>query len=324
MDAHPTGSGRPAGRGPTTAWFERDSDEYTLVQGLAAGRIPGRFAFAGSAAEKQLRFAEDFPQEYEDGRADVEVDAVLRMIDGGLEVRQLCDLGPSNGVHTAQLIERMRQRAIPPGRYLGLDLSDVLMRGARRRLTGLLPPDHAFHRWDMESGATPAINRWRSGPGPVLICLFGNTLGNVLDEATTLRNIHLSSRPGDHLAVGVYQDFEHDIDAALQYYSQPAILDVALEPLRAAGLDDSTIRVDVHRAGRRITFTATLLKPFSGAGVQLEAGHCFECFTSARYGEGSVQALLENSNWRCLPSLFSRNDQYLVVVAECPASTMAL
>ncbi|MFG1602657.1 L-histidine N(alpha)-methyltransferase [Actinoplanes sp. NPDC049265] len=265
---------------------------------------------------KQLRFAEDFPEEYEDGRADIEVEAVTKMIDGGFDARQLCDIGPSNGVHTAQLLERLQRRAALPVRYLGLDFSDTLMRGARRRLTDLLPTDHTFRRWDMETGATAVIKRWRSGRNPVLICLFGNTLGNVLDEAATLRNIHLSSHPGDRLAVGVYLASEHCIDAASQYYTQRAILDMATEPLRAAGLNESTVRVDVRRTGNRITFTGTLLKPFSRAGIRLDAGHCFECFTSARYEEGRVRALLDHSGWRCLPDWSSHNDEYLVAVAE--------
>jgi L-histidine N-alpha-methyltransferase len=298
----------------TKAWFESEDHRRQVAGHLRARRVPVKFMYAGSGAAKHLRFADDYGEEYLDGRAEHEVAAIVEVLGvNGVPV-QFCDIGSSNGVHTAQFVTGLRAQGHSFSRYLSIDFSEILAEGARARLAGILPARSNFVCSDIEESPAAAIDAWRAA-GRVLIGIFGNTLGNVVDPLSVLRNVFHSARAGDNLALGVFLPPSGDRDPA-RHYAVPLLRDMIVEPLRAIGLRDEFMEFHVGFDGRAFVGRARLRRHFTYRDVRLGAGDEVECFLSRRYRSAEVRRLLVASGWQVRGWTADRSRGHLVVVAE--------
>lgn len=285
-----------------------------VISWLRRGILPVRYMYAGSGADRHTMFAEQYTDEYQDGRLDTEIAALTGSLSPSGMPDQVCDIGPSNGVHTAQFLHWFAD--IHPGqpRYLGLDFSRRLLDTARTRTCSYTTIERSFAWWDMETAATPAVTAWRS-PGPVLLCLLGNTLGNVESPVQVLRNIFLSACPNDILMIGLFGPPKRGRDDADDYGS-PAIRDMILEPLRATGIPVQRLALRLETVDASVVGTVRLDEPIQLAGKRLPARHEVRCFLSRRYHPADARRLLQRTGWLPLGTHADPGHGHFVLLAR--------
>ncbi|MFF4019875.1 L-histidine N(alpha)-methyltransferase [Streptomyces sp. NPDC001843] len=260
--------------------------------------MPVRFLYMGSAAERHVRLAEEHPDEYLDGRSECEVDAVCAVFGGAAQApRQMCDIGTSNGVHSAQLVAGLRRRGFALERYLGLDLSPRLLDAARARMSPHLPGDSDFTCWDIENAPTGRIASWREpGGDALLLCLLGGTLGNMEDPVQTLRHIRASCTERDVLMLGVFLPPSPG-ENVVGPYATPEMRDIMLIPLRAVGLTDDQLELRVEFVDDAVTGTARLRHGTQVGDIWLAEGDEVRCFLSRRFTLDGIGRILGSSGW---------------------------
>ncbi|MER5262722.1 hypothetical protein ABTZ99_11655 [Actinosynnema sp. NPDC002837] len=204
-------------------------------------------------------------------------------------------------------------------RYLGLDFSARLVDVARSRLAPRLPEAAAFGTWDMERRPTDRIEAWR-GPGTALVLLVGNTLGNVEDPVDTLRNVFDSCREGDVLVLGLYVAPPEGTDELPVYYSAEPIRDMIMEPLRAAGLDDSDVTFTSRFVDDEVVVNARLNRDVRPLGVPLSRGEKLRCFRSRRFRPAGVREVLRGTGWEVVEHDVDAAIGHMVVTARRTAS----
>ncbi|MFD5871079.1 hypothetical protein [Streptomyces sp. NPDC060322] len=297
-----------------------DVPRSVLARHLRRRRMPVRFLYAGRAADRHVQLAEAFPDEYLDGRSDHEVNTLAEVLGPGPVPRQLCDIGTSNGVHSAQLVTGLSRRGLGCRRYLGMDFSPRLLAAAEGRLASCTPVDRHFVQWDIENGPTGAISSWRRGDDGVVMALVGGTLGNVDDPARTLRHLRASCTAGDTLVLGVFLPPSPGEDV-LGPYVTPAMSEMMLMPFRAVGLADHLLDLRVEFTGGAVTGTVRLrgslvMDDVLPGGLHLTEGDEIECFRSTRFTPGAVDRLLMATGWQPLGGRADTADSYLVHISH--------
>jgi L-histidine N-alpha-methyltransferase len=276
------------------ASFESREHRSLFAEQLGARRTASKFMYSGSGVDLHQRLAREHPEDYEHGRAAQEFSSLVGATTGHLP-RQVCDIGTSNGVHTEQFLALYRQ-AQPEVRMLGLDFSAKMIEIARDRLTTTQTPC-SLATWDMEQCASDEIVSWRTN-GQMLVCVLGNTLGNVEDPRQVLEHVAHSAEPGDLLLISLYLHNGDDGSATVEYYRWGAIQDLIVEPLRSAGLSELDMRLHLAWVSNAVIGEAELLTPKMVLGVKLAKGERIRCFISRRHDVASVYSLLRSSGWR--------------------------
>ncbi|WP_030238490.1 L-histidine N(alpha)-methyltransferase [Streptomyces sp. NRRL S-455] len=285
-----------------------------VIGWLRRGVLPVRYMYAGSGADRHIRFAEEYADEYRDGRLDDETAAAVGGLGPAGVPAQMCDIGPSNGLHTAQFLDWFAGAHAGRARYLGMDFSRRLLAAARRRTRRYASVERSFAWWDVEAAATPVVRAWRS-PGPVLFCLLGNTLGNVENPAHVLRNIFGSARPDDILMLGLFGPPGQGEDDADDYRS-PAIRDMILEPLSAVGIPVEGLVLRLTTVDDSVVGTVRLHEPVTLAGTRLPARHEVRCFLSRRYHPAGARHLLRRTGWLPLETHADPGHGHFVLLAR--------
>lgn len=299
-------------------------DEATgifLAHCLQRRIMPVRLLYAGRAADRHIQLAEDYPDEYLDGRSEQEVAAVVESLGWDGMPPQLCDIGTSNGVHSSQFVIALNRHGLGCRRYLGLDFSSRLLSVARTRLMPCLPVDSHFAHWDIEAGPTEEIGSWRRSGSGLILCLLGGTLGNVDDPTQTLRNLRDSCGADDVLVLGVFLPPPPGEDI-IGPYATPLMLDTMMIPLRSAGLTDDQLELRVEFVDNAIMGTVkvrsdlvvgTDLVP---GGVPLAAGDEIRCFLSRRFSPTDAHRLFWTTGWHVVAEHTDAANSYLILTAR--------
>ena len=282
-----------------SAYFEGERHHRELAGHLVSGHIPVRYMYAGSSAAKHFRYARQHADEYLDGRAEHEIRALKAVPGPGGWPDQLGDIGPSNGVHSRQLLTLLRSGGFEVRRYLGLDFSPELLDGAREYLGAAVPEGAAYSCWNFEYSETEVIGRWRR-PEPIALLVLGNTLGNVDHPRRALRNISRSCHEGDLLVLGLYLSARGDEDRLAGYYLSGPTRDIIMEPMRSIGVRDEEVQLTGQFADGEVTVDALFIRDVRLLGTTLRAGHTVRCFRSRRFSAANVPALLADTGWDLL------------------------
>ncbi|MFC1439729.1 L-histidine N(alpha)-methyltransferase [Streptacidiphilus sp. N1-10] len=302
--------------------YELDAVRREVLMRFVRDRyIPMRFLYAGPAVDRHLEFAESYSEDYQDGRSEQELSTLLEVLGHDGVPQQLCDIGPSNGVHSAQFVTGLSCLGLSCRRYLGLDFSSRMLDAARIRLAPDLPEDSRFAQWDFEAAPTGAISSWRRPDGAVMLCLLGGTLGNTEDPARTLRHLRASCSPGDALVLGVFAPPPPGEDV-VGPYATAVMRDTMTIPLRAAGLLDQQLELRVELIDNAVIGTARIRSDLSlgsdsdTGAVHFAAGDEIRCFLSRRFTPLDVQGLLRAAGWRPLGKSAKRAGSYIVQLAQ--------
>ena len=301
---------------PSLASFENPAHRVDVVAGIAAGVVPLKYAYAGSAAHTHDRLARSPGYLDVVGPAALEADALGSLMPYAELPSSLVEIGPGNGVRTAALLLNLCTRGAMVRRYLALDFSGTLLTLCKSQLIEAFGQRLTVHTgvWDMESGPSRLIDEWRAGNGPLVVGLLGQTLGNVENATETLRNIHASTSAGDVLVVTVALLGEQPVDDVLAPYQTMVFRAAVLEPLLAAGVAAEDIELHVRLIDATVVAEVAFRSPATVGGHVIAAGHTVRCFRSQRFEARHVPALFDQAQWRLRRVLVDDENGHAVVI----------
>jgi len=306
---------------PPRPWLENPSHLHQILDHVRGGRLPLKYAYAGSAAFTHDALAQTAGYAEVIGDARHEATTLIHAQPDGLP-DQIVEVGPGNGAHTAALFDVAEQPGAAPAaqrrRYLGLDFSRTLLKFAAQTLAARTDLDVSTAHWDLEDGPTPRIEAWRRGSRPVLACLLGHTLGNLEEPGQALRNLALSLRPGDTLLVSLtlYRP-DSGADSILDPYRTETFTAAVLEPLRAVAAADSAFRLKLRLVGRTVIGDAELTQPVSAADREPIGHTTVRCFASARFLlEEALSLFSPPAGWEVRHWSTDEDGAHLAIVAQ--------
>ncbi|MET8042746.1 L-histidine N(alpha)-methyltransferase [Micromonospora sp. NPDC005215] len=299
--------------------FECERHRRAALAAIHAGQLPLKFAYAGSAAHTHDAYArtDDYLSMLASARHEAEALLAAQTLTAG--ALAVAEIGPGNGKRSSAFLNRLTTLGHPCRRYLALDFSATLLAIACHRLAhfagGQMSVDS--HVWDIESGASQGVERWRPGPEPVVACLLGHTLGNLECPTAALANIRASLRPRDVLVLSVVVGRpDEPAETVLAPYRCPEFRDAALEPLLAAGLPEVDLDFVLRWGDGAVTGEAVLRRPGVLDGTLLPAGHRIRCFQSRRFSYPDVIAAVRDAGWRIRHAALASGSHHLVITAS--------
>ncbi|MFF5218649.1 L-histidine N(alpha)-methyltransferase [Micromonospora sp. NPDC000442] len=282
--------------------------------------MPLKFAYAGSAAHTHDAYARSAGYLSMLTSARHEADALVATGVVAAGALALAEIGPGNGGRSRAFLDRLADRGLPCQRYLALDFSETLLGLACARLARFAGDRMSVdsHVWDIEHGTSGSVERWRVGPGPVVGCLLGHTLGNVESPVEVLANIHDALRTGDVLLLSVALGAAGcpAPDTALAPYRSPEFRDAALQPLLAAGLAEADLEFALSWRDDVVVGEAVLRRSVCLDGVPLPAGHRIRCFQSRRFRTRDVIVAVGEAGWQVRDAVQAPGGTHLVVTAS--------
>lgn len=301
-----------------TSFFERTSHRDAAVRHIADGVLPLKFAYTGSAAVSHDSYART--DHYLSGIAAMR--GAMSVLGGSARpARQPLDvveIGPGNGLRTVATLRHLAENGRRCRGYLAMDFSRTLLGLATRRVVTAVGTRIRVSSgvWDIESGPTEHIARWRRGDRPVTVWFLGQTLGNVESEGETLGHLWSSLRQRDVLVVNVMLRQESDNRPAdLAAYQTGEFTAAVLEPLRAAGIDLRNIDLDVGFVGDAVVGEVVFRRTVLLRGVPLPKGHRLRCFRSQRYERRGVLSALTTTGWSIQHAITDESGGQLLVRA---------
>ena len=296
--------------------FESQAHCGRFAEGLRNRLIPLKLAYTGSAAQTHDRLARSAGYQQVIGPVVDEVKVCRQTLGAVHPPPQIVEIGPGNGVHSAAFLTEIANGAAVAGRYLALDFSRSLLQMARRRIEETCGEhiDVATALWDIEQGECSIIDEWREGGEPIVICLLGNTIGNVEDPVGALQNIAASAREGDLLLISVTLAApSRGSRSMLAPYETEVFEAAVLEPFAMAGIPRESLKLSLSAADDVVEGVVQVIDPISFEGVEVPEGEQIRCFVSRRFTESTVGPLLMKSGWE--PEYQADSGDHLVVAA---------
>jgi len=305
--------------------FESEEHERSIWQALKAQAVPLKFAYAGSAAHTHNRLASRSSYQSVATAIDAEIRATLKLLDPNVTGLSICEVGPGNGTHTVAFLRTLYQAGTSVLNYLGLDFSRELLSILERQLAQDEPrlPVHV-DTWDFEAEPTTAIDSWRSSSKPVLILMIGHTIGNPYSPLACLKNIFLSSRPGDGLVLSAMLRGTQPVADLVKPYLDSVFIAAALEPLRMGGLNisEGSFHVRWEESTSAIIGEFVLSNDqrisYREETIVFSAGSIIRCFLSRRFQQNDIATLLSDAGWLIKDNCLSHDESHLAVAAFRP------
>lgn len=238
-------------------YFESRAHNAAVLSAVDQGKLPLKFAYAGSASETHERLSRSDGYKLSNWQVDSEI---ARLMSCGIPDRlNVIDFGPGDGIHSSYILS-----ALATGHevscYVGVDFSRSLFVQARRVLTAEHPNLRVDFQWaDLEQPFSLIHNPTSSCP--VLFLAIGGLLGNVEDHASAALNIFEAIPRGCLGLVSVSALLPGvNADEYVEPYRTLVFRDAALEPLRAAGysLDDTALTLSWDINARAVVGTVDL------------------------------------------------------------------
>ncbi|MBM2615855.1 L-histidine N(alpha)-methyltransferase [Actinoplanes sp. LDG1-06] len=301
-----------------TSYFEH-GHRRPLIDGIADGRVPLKFAYAGSAAFTHDQYASTTG--YADMMTSAQRESDVLFASGACApaLSGVVEVGPGNGRHSVALLDRLRAGGLGIRRYLGLDFSATLLGISSDRLRRCLPPELRVDTavWDMEGAPTAVVENWRPDGRPVLACLVGHTVGNFEDPVQAMRNLAGLLRPSDVLLASVLlRPMPVAAGLSMSAYRTEEFRQAALEPMFAAGMKAGELEFTVDYRDGAFVGEVTLLRSARLDGVNLPSGYRFRCFMSRRFESADVVHLFESAGWAICSAFVDQDSDHMTVVAS--------
>jgi len=275
-----------------------------ILEGIRVGEVPLKLAYCGELGEAHLRLARS--EQYLTTSTSLK-DEVALVVAGRLgNPVTLIDVGVGSGTHAAALIRQLNLLELNVERYIGLDVSALLLGAAKRHIAdahrGL---SCSMHVWDFEMSATDAGNReieaaakggW--SPAAQLGAMLGLTLGNVSNPVAVLRNIRQSLGTQSLLLLGLASPLA-SIEQMMSPYLTKTFTSAALAPYKWLGVDVSALNVDVeYRSGSVVAAVRALDRvTIPQSDIRLQRGMRIIVFRSRRFRPEEVEHIAAESGW---------------------------
>lgn len=223
-------------------YFEARAHETAVSRAIDQGKLPLKFAYAGSARVTHQRLSRSEGYKASNWQVNSEL-ARLGNISTTCQLAVI-DFGPGDGIHTSQILTSL-VASHDVTRYTGVDFSRSLFVQARRVLIAEHPDLRVDFQWaDLEQPFS--LIHDPTSARQVLFLAIGGLLGNVEDHTSSMLNIFGAVPNGCLGLISVSALLPGaKADEYVDPYRTSEFRDAALEPLRAAGyaLNEEALRL---------------------------------------------------------------------------------
>lgn len=285
--------------------FEGEAQLRAFIRALSGAAIPGKFAYVGEAAATYNTHA--LKKEYSQFTRSIADESSLFLDVWGRDLNSigtLADIGPGNGLHSAELLQRLSATASwRPSKYLAIDYSGHMADLAKQNMKRLIREIQVNSIiFDIESTFTQASCH----PPDIresIYFLLGNTIGNVESISRAVAGIRSLAGPGARLLIGCALFDEHGGAASyLGPYQMKTYMDCVLYPLRMIGVPARILAftAEFDPDTRTILSLARFIEDFQvnvlDENVTVTAGSTIRCALSRRFLPGEIPNLLKRWN----------------------------
>lgn len=285
--------------------FESEDQLRAFIRALSGAAIPGKFAYVGEAAATYNAHA--LTREYGEVTRSVADESSLVLEVWGRELNSistLADIGPGNGLHSADLLQRLSATANwSPTRYLAIDYSRHMADLAKQNMKRLVREIRLNSvLFDIESTFTQASAHLPHVVDAIYL-LLGNTIGNVESISRTIAGIRSLAGTGARLLIGCALFDEHrSVASYLQAYRMKTYIDCILYPLMMIGVPRRSVAVtaefspDTKTIFTLVRFNDDFRASVLEESVAVTAGSTIRCSLSRRFLPGEIPHLLKRWN----------------------------
>lgn len=285
--------------------FESEGQLRAFIRALSGAAIPGKFAYVGEAAVTYNAHA--LTQEYGQVTRSVADESSLLLEVWGQElnsIRTLADVGPGNGLHSADLLQRLLATASwLPSKYLAIDYSLHMAELAKQNMKRLVREIQVNSiLFDIESTFTQASSHLPDALGSIYF-LLGNTIGNVESISRAIEGIRSLAGQGARLLIGcALFDEYRSAESYLKPYRMKTYIDCVLYPLMMIGVPRRSLAFaaefnpDTKTILTLVRFNEDFQANVLGESVTVKAGSTIRCSLSRRFLPGEIPNLLKRWN----------------------------
>jgi hypothetical protein len=285
--------------------FESEDQLRAFIEALSNSAIPGKFAYVGEAAAKTYN-THALTKEYGQVTRSVIDESSLLLEVWGQElgsIRTLADVGPGNGLHSAELLQRLSATANwSPSDYLAVDYSSHMAEIAKRNMKRLAPQMQINSiPFDIESTFRQASQL--PDASEAIYLLLGNTIGNVDSMSRAIEGIRSLAGNGARLLIGCALFDEHrSAESYLKPYRMKTYVDCVLCPLIMIGAPRRLLEAtaefspDTRTISTLVTFREDFQANVLGRGVAVKSASTIRCAWSRRFLPGEIPELLKRWN----------------------------
>lgn len=285
--------------------FESEDQLRGFIRALSGSAIPGKFAYVGEAAA--IYNAHALTKEYGRVTRSVADESSLLLEVWGQElnsIRTLADVGPGNGLHSADLLQRLSATASwLPSNYLAIDYSLHMAELARQNMKRLIPGIQVNSiLFDIESTFTQVSSHLPDVLESIYF-LLGNTIGNVESISRAIEGIRSLAGNGARLLIGcALLDEYRDTESYLKPYRMKTYIDCVLYPLMMIGVPRRLLAFtaeydpDTKTIFTLVRFTEDFQANVLDETVTVQAGSTIRCALSRRFLPGEIPNLLRRWN----------------------------
>ena len=285
--------------------FESEGQLRAFIRALSSAAIPGKFAYVGEAASTYNAHA--LTQEYSQVTRSVADESSLLLEVWGQElnsVRTLADVGPGNGLHSADLLQRVLATAgWLPSKYLAIDYSLHMAELAKQNMKRLVREIQVNSiLFDIESTFTQPSSHLPDALGSIYF-LLGNTIGNVESISRAIEGIRSLAGNGARALIGcALFDEDRDAESYLKPYRMETYIDCVLHPLMMIGVPRRMLAFaaefnpDTRTIFSLVRFNEDFQATILDESVTVKAGSTIRCALSRRFLPGEIPNLLKRWN----------------------------
>lgn len=285
--------------------FESEDQLRAFIRALSGSAIPGKFAYVGEAAATYNAHA--LTKEYGRVTRSVADESSLLLEVWGQElnsIRTLADVGPGNGLHSADLVQRLLATANwLPSNYLAIDYSLHMAELAKQNMKRLVREIQVNSiLFDIESTFTQAPSHLPDVLESIYF-LIGNTIGNVESISRAIEGIRSLAGNGARLLIGcALFDEYRSAESYLKPYRMKSYIDCVLYPLVMIGVPrrlmefTAEFNPDTKTISTLVRFKEDFQASILDEIVTVKAGSTIRCALSRRFLPGEIPNLLKRWN----------------------------
>jgi len=219
-------------------------------------------------------------------------------------IRTLADVGPGNGLHSSDLLQRLLATANwLPSKYLAIDYSLHMAELAKQNMKRLVREIQVNSiLFDIESTFTQASSHLPDVLESMYF-LLGNTIGNVESISRAIEGIRSLAGNGARLLIGcALFDEYRSAESYLEPYRMKTYIDCVLYPLMMIGVPRRLLAFTAEfNPDTKTIFTLVRFKEDFQANVldesvTVKAGSTIRCALSRRFLPGEIPNLLKRWN----------------------------
>ena len=286
--------------------FESEDQLRAFIKALSNSAIPGKFAYVGEAAAATYN-AHALTKEYGQVTRSVGDESSLLLEVWGQElgpIRTLADVGPGNGLHSADLLQRLAATANwSPSNYLAIDYSLHMAEIAKQNIERLSPGMQINSiPFDIESTFRQTSSQLPDSSESIYF-LLGNTIGNVESMSRAIEGIRSLAGHGARLLIGcALFDEYRSTESYLKPYRMKTYVDCVLCPLMMIGVPRRSLESaaelspDTRTVSTLVIFREDFQANVLDERVTVKAETTIRCALSRRFLPGEIPDLLKRWN----------------------------